>query len=260
MIPSLLTSRKIKTKTKKSVTSLSPSLCLWFRNSRQKANFNLSNCSESVWLIPERTILSKKFEENLSNKPLPEHQLPKTITLATFSQTKKAVVKTTIHHQDRWAKNNSTKLHSKKLWNKLMRKFKESKAIFELKKQQEDKTTGILFMDRKYNKLSSQIQTTTWIWKEVFPLEKLLKEKSMPAVKMNTSEEELTNYFSWENYNMSRREEVLGLMFLIFLLTFAIRKKLSTPSFTNTMRMISWLHLTWRIFTAKSMQLWVESM
>lgn len=122
MIHLLSNTKRTKIKVKKFKTNSKLYLCLSFKNSKSKAKLSWLNFSESVSPILRKMILSKKLEEDLSKKPLPEQQPPRMIISVTFLPMIKEEMKR-LMPLDKWMKRNSMKLHSNKLWNKLIKKY-----------------------------------------------------------------------------------------------------------------------------------------
>lgn len=122
MIHLLSNIKRTKIKAKKFKTNSKLYLCLSFKNSKLKAKLSWLNFSESVSPILRKMILSKKLEEDLSKKLLPEQQLPRMITSVTFLLMIKEEMKR-LMPLDKWMRRNLMKLHSNKLWNKSIKKY-----------------------------------------------------------------------------------------------------------------------------------------
>ena len=122
MIHLLSNTKRTKIKVKKFKTNSKLYLCLSFKNSKSKAKLSWLNFSESVSPILRKMILSKKLEEDLSKKPLPKQQPQRMIISVTFLPMIKEEMKR-LMPLDKWMKRNSMKLHSNKLWNKLIKKY-----------------------------------------------------------------------------------------------------------------------------------------
>ena len=161
MIHLLSNTKRTKIKAKRFKMNSKLYLCLLSKNSKLKAKLSWLNFSESVWLIQRKMILSKKLEEDLLKKPLPEQQLLRMIISVTFLPMIKEEMKRLIP-LDKWMRKSLIKLHSNKLWNKSMKKYQKYNLNSKLKTQKKI-TIGIQFMVKKLMKLLNQTTITIWI-------------------------------------------------------------------------------------------------